>query len=244
MKKGWTGFESAGKSQLMVVEARDIYYRNVRWMKKRAELKLPTIPRTMAFDTPVSQDFINAIERAGMKYLYFEELSDLFPITEMDIFIHEAYAWFPSRGNEPLTHDQRVFLSQGAKEGVDIYFCTQDFSLVHKGFRFLVNEMDYVVKIVGSDRPRKSAPPVNKIWGLVLHWEMDPRTFKGDDTTMEFMSPFPQWYFINRDDTQLYDTSFKVKGIGLPPVRYVEQEHIYFSSEGEELKREVKFAKR
>jgi len=241
---GWTGFESAGKSQLLVTYAVKVFHRNVKWIKIRKKLGLEHIPRTMAFDSPISQKFIDAIEREGMKYILFKDLRDLFPMTEVDIFMHEVYRWFPSRGTESLTDDQRTFLSQGAKEGVDMYFCTQDFSLVHKGFRFLINHMMYVVKICGSMRPMRSAPPVKRIWGIVLYWDLDPKSFKGDDTTMEFISPWPTVYFINREDTELYDTGYKVKGIGLPPIKMQEQEIIYYDMENNEVKRELKFNKR
>jgi len=228
----------------MVVYAEKVFFRNVKWLKQRQKLGLPRIPRTMAFDTPISPKFIKAIQDAGMQYIHFEDLRDLFPMVEVDIFMHEVYRWFPARGSESLTDDQRTFLSQGAKEGVDIYFCTQDFSLVHKGFRFLVNGMMYVVKVAGSMRPVRSAPPVKRIWGIVFYWDLDPKSFKGDDTTMEFLSPFPGFYLINRRDTQLYDTSYKVRGIGLPPIKMQQQEIIYLDMNGNEIKRELKFGKK
>lgn len=240
---GWSGLESAGKSQLMAVYAWKIYRRNVRWIKKREKLGLPFIPRTMAFDSPMSTDFIKKIEDRGMKYIHFYDLNDIMPLSEIDIFINEINKFFPARGSESLTREQAEFLSQGAKDGIDIYFCSQDFSQAHKQFRFLVNEVFHVVKVMGSRRPVKSSPPVRFIWGLVLYWRLDPSSFKGETATMKSTFPIPSFYWINKTDTQLYDTSYKVRGSQLPPIKMVEQKFQYLR-DGKIVKEEIKWSKR
>jgi len=244
MKLGFTGLESAGKSQLMAVHAVDILNRNIKWKEKREKLGLEYVPRIMAFDSPMSEVFIKKCNENGIKYIHFYDFNDILPLSEMDIFINEINKFFPSRGSESLTREQAEFLSQGAKDGVDIYFCSQDFSQTHKQFRFLVNALYLVVKIIGSERGSKSQPPVNYIWGIVLYWEIDPRTFKGDNMTMDRESIWPHFYLINREDTELYDTHYKVKGAKLPPIKMVQQEYIYIDSDGNEFKREVKWNKR
>jgi len=243
-KVGWTGLESAGKSQLMAVYAVKVFQRNLKWMEQRKKLGLPCVPRTMAFDSPMSANFIKTVERAGMKYIHFKSLADVFPITEMDIFVHEIIRWFPARGSEPLVPEQAEFLSQASKEGINIYFCCQDFSQVHKHFRFLVNDLYLVAKICGSERPCKSMPPIKRIWGLVLYWDLDPRSFKGDNTETERLSMWPKFYLINKNDTELYDTSYKVRGINLPDVTMVPQVYVYVDNDGKEIKRETKYQKR
>lgn len=244
MKMGWTGLESAGKSQLMAVHAVVVLRRNASWARKRAKLGLPHVERIMAFDTPMSLDFQAACKRDGMRYLHFYDLSELLPLSEMDIFINEINKFFPQRGSEPLTREQAEFLSQGAKDGVNIYFCSQDFSQAHKQFRFLVNHIYVVNKLIGSERPTRSMPPIRFIWGVVLYYEIDPRTFKGDNMTMEKLHWFPHIYFINREDTELYDTSYKVRGTQMPPQYMVQQEQIFLEPTGEERKRSLKWVKR
>jgi len=244
MKKGWTGLESAGKSQLMAVEAVQVLYRNVGWMKKRKKLGLPHIPRTMAFDSPMSQAFIDRCEKEGVKYLHFTELGQVLPLVETDIFIHEIIRWFPQRGSEPLNPEQSEFLSQAEKEGIKIYFCCQDFSQVHKSFRMHVTELNLVVKMLGSERPMRSAPPVKRIWGIVFYWELDPATFKGDNVTIERETWIPHIYFINREDTELYDTSYRVRGLKLPPIKMIEQPYVYLDDSGQTVKEIVKWVKR
>jgi len=230
MKKGWTGLESAGKSQLMAVEFKNILKRNIRWIKIRRDLGLPFIPRTMATDTPMSTKLIEEIQANGMRYLHFYNLSQLMSLSQVDIFINEINKFFPQRGNEPLTREQAEFLSQGAKDGVDIYFCSQDFSQAHKQFRFLVNEIYLVRKIIGSRRPVASAPPVNRIWGLVCYWPVDARSFDGSNESMVYLDNIPSFYFINKEDTELYDTSYKVRGSEPPPIIMVEQEFQFFKN--------------
>lgn len=243
MKKGWTGKESAGKSQLMAVTALDVQNRNIRWIKKRHKLGLEFIPRTMAFDTPMSEWFIQRGEKYGIKYLFFKDLIEVMPLSQVDIFINEINKFFPQRGSDPLNRDQAEFLSQAAKQGVDIYFCSQDFSQAHKQFRFLVNEVSHVVKIAGSRRPIASAPPVNYVWGIVLHFPLDPDTFKGDNFSMKIKG-WPKIYWINKKDTELYDTLYKVRGSKPPPIKMIEQEHWYLDEAGEVVKKDKKWVKK
>lgn len=234
MKMGWTGLESAGKSQLMAVHAEKIYRRNVKWIKKRNKLGLEFVPRTMAFDSPMSKEFITRIENWGMRYLFFRDLEEILPLDETDIFINEINKFFPARGSDGLTRDQAEFLSQGAKDGVDIYFCSQDFSQCHKQFRFLVNEMYKVTKVFGSRRPCKSSPPVNYIWGLVLYWSLEPSSFQGETAGMTVTGInrlIPSFYWINRRDTELYDTSYKVIGSKPVPLKLVERELWYLDDD-------------
>ena len=247
MKMGWSGLESAGKSQLMAVFAYKIYRRNCAWIKRREKKGLPFVPRIMAFDSPMSPEFIFRIESKGMKYILFYDLNDIMPLSEIDIFINEINKFFPSRGSDSLTREQAEFLSQGAKDGVDIYFCSQDFSQAHKQFRFLVNKMFHVAKVFGSRRPVKSAPPISFIWGLVLYWSIDPASFKGDSISMKstgFNRILPSFYFLNKKDTMLYDTSYKVRGSKLPPIKMIEQEYLYYSDTGAIIKRLKKWSKR
>lgn len=249
MKMGWCGLESAGKSQLMVVFAAEyILPRNRKWAEKRRKLGLPHVTRLMAFDTPISLEFQEAIRKAGCQYLHFYDISELLPLSEVDIFINEINKFFPQRGSEPLTREQAEFLSQGAKDGIDIYFCAQDFSQTHKQFRFLVNTLYIVNKMFGSERPTRSMPPIKHIYGLVVYYEVDPKTFKGDNTTMKEIEDESSWipslYWINREDTELYDTSYKVRGTQFPPQYMVQQEKIYILPDGQELKREMTWTKR
>jgi len=244
MKMGWTGKESVGKSQLMAVEAEKVYARNKRWMRRRERMGLPFVPRTMATDSPFSPEFVKRITDAGMKYIHFRDLTEVIHIPQCDIFINEINKFFPQRGTEPLNRELAEFLSQAAKRGVDIYFCSQDFSQAHKQFRFLVNELYHVIKMFGSPRPIESAPPVKFIWGIVFYWAINPDSFKGDNFSMKSKYIIPGIYWINKRDTQLYDTLYQVQGSALPPVKMVEQDYIYVDRKGTQVKKTTKWARR
>lgn len=225
MKIVWTGIESSGKDLHLSIQADKILRRNKAWLRKRKKLGLETIPRTMAFMAPMSKEFRAQVENAGLKYLEFKNLIEVLGLSECDIFIGELIKLFPSNGSNSLSREQLDFITQGAKDGVHIFAASQDFSQVHKQFRLLVNEVYVVTKLFGSKRPIKSAPPVKRIWGLCMVRRVSPASFKGDNATMESSDMFPSFTWIRREDTQRFDTSYKVPLTTLP-VRFVRKQEI------------------
>lgn len=233
-KVAFTGLESSGKSLQLSIQADLALKRNIKWMKKREKLGLEFVPRTMCFDSPMSEKFVKQIEDAGCKYMKFSSLMDILYLQQADIFINEIIKYFPASGSQPLTNEQMDFLTQGAKSGVFLYFASQDFSQAHKQFRLLCNEVYVVTKIIGSRRPILSGPPVNKIWGLCTLRKVNPATFKGDSVSMESMGlPIP--FFINKEDTERFDTLFKVPLSELPPKIVRKQRIIGFDANGKEV---------
>jgi len=226
MKKVWTGIESSGKSLQLSIQAEEILRRNIRWLSKTG------IPRTMAFDSPMSASFIKRIEDAGLKYLFFRNKSDILSLSEADIFINELIKYFPASGSTSLSNEDLDFITQGAKNGVDLYCASQDFSQVHKQFRLLTNEVYVVTKIIGSRRPVKSAPQVKHIWGLCMVRAVDAGSFKGDSATMTSLSLIPSLTFITREDCERFDTSYKVPLSELPEKRVRKQRIVGYDVEG------------
>lgn len=214
----WTGIESSGKSLQLSVKAEEILWRNVRWLRKTG------IPRLMAFNTPMSTDFINKIESHGIRYKQFRNLDEILRLDECDIFIDELIKFFPSKGSDSLTQEQLHFITQGAKSGIHIFGASQDFSQVHKQLRRLINEVYVVTKIIGSRRPMKTAPPVKHIWGVCFIRSVRADSFKGDNATMESVG-LPSIYFINRTDCERFDTSYKIPQSTLP-IKYVKRQKI------------------
>lgn len=209
MKRIYTGIESSGKSLWLSRDAEDVLKRNIRW------LKVTKIPRTMAFNSPMSQTFKERIINAELIYIEFKNFDDIAHLTEADIFIDEVIKFFPANGSAGLSNEQLHFITQGAKSGINVYGASQDFSQVHKQFRLLVNEVFVVTKIIGSRRPMKTAPPVKFIWGIGFKREVSPSSFKGDSATMESMGfPFP--FLILKKDCDRFDTSYKIPLTTLP----------------------------
>lgn len=220
MKVVYTGIESSGKSLQLSVTAEKVLRRNKKW------LAVTHIPRTMAFNSPMSPAFVKEIEDAGLKYLRFYHLNEILHLEEADIFIDELIKFFPASGSSSLSTEQLDFITQGAKTGIHLYAASQDFSQVHKQFRLLVNEVYVVSKWFGSRRPMKTSPPVKRIWGLCVIRQVHPASFKGDSATMESLSLIPYFYWISREDCMRFDTSFKIPQTSLPDKR-VRRQRVY-----------------
>jgi len=234
MKRCWTGKESAGKNYILADESEFVLRRNARWNK------ITHVPRTMAYDGPMSPAFIARIEKAGLKYLQFRNLSDILSLTDADIFIGELLKFFPQRGSDPLPFEVLDFITQSAKRGVFIYGASQDFSQVHKQYRLLVNEVYIVTKLIGSPRPFPSRPPVKRIWGVIMARQVDPDSFKGDNTTMQELETtfrIPTFYLIQRSICEMFDTSYSVK-LGEHPPLYVRKQRIIGKSPDGEVEYE------
>jgi len=216
MKQVWTGIESSGKSLQLSKRAEEVLLRNIAWLKATG------IPRTMAFNSPMSPAFIRRIEKAGIKYLFYKNLDEILHLTETDVFMDELIKFFPASGSTSLSNEQLHFITQGAKSGVNLYAASQDLSQVHKQLRLLVNEVYVVSKIIGSRRPMKTAPPVKRIWGICFMREVLPQSFKGDSVSMETVG-FPHLFLIRRVDTDRFDTSYKIPLSSLPVKRLRKQ---------------------
>jgi len=205
----YTGIESSGKSLLLSRQAEKIRIRNRRWFK------ITGIKRIMAFNSPMSSEFVSLIEKSNSIYLFFKNLDDIVYLEEADIFIDEIIKFFPS-GQNSLSNEQLHFITQGAKSGICLWGASQDFSQVHKQFRRLVNQVFYVKKIIGSPRPMKTAPPVNFIWGICTISQVDPHSFRGDDASMIELEHSFRCFFINKRDVSRFDTSYKIPMSDLP----------------------------
>jgi len=217
MKRVYTGPESSGKSLMLSKRAEEVFIRNYRWNK------IVGIPRTMYFNMPMSPDFIDRVTKNGINYKFFSRLEEILFEEECDIFLDELIKFFPA-STTSLTQEQLHFLTQGEKSGISVYATTQDFSQVHKQFRRLKPEVYIITKIIGSRRPMKTAPPVTKIWGICSMRKVDPTSFSGEDSTMKPVG-LPELFTIKREDTERYDTSYKVPQADLP-VKYVRKQKV------------------
>ena len=214
----YTGIESSGKSLMLSRKAEKVRIRNSRWYS------ITGLKRIMAFNSPMSDAFIESIEKSNSTYLFFKNLDDIIYLEEADIFMDEVIKFFPASQNS-LSNEQLHFITQGAKSGIHLWGASQDFSQVHKQFRRLVNEVYVVKKVIGSPRPMKTSPPVKVIWGLCTIRSVDPRSFRGDDSTMvEIEKGFiPKFFFILKKDISRFDTSYKIPISTLPVKRLRKQ---------------------
>jgi len=225
MKIVYTGIESSGKSLLLSRQAEKVRQRNIKWFK------ITGLKRTMAFNSPMSPEFIKSIEENNINYLYFKNLDDILYLEEADIFIDELIKFFPASGSNSLSNEQLHFITQGAKSGIHLWGASQDFSQVHKQFRLLVNEVYVIKKIVGSRRPMKTAPPVKSIWGICTKRKVAPSSFKGDSATMDEIEGGLSLFFITRKDVERFDTSYKIP-ISKLPVKKLRKQEEYCDEDG------------
>jgi len=218
MKVIYTGIESSGKSLLLSKQAEKVRMRNIKWFK------VTGLKRTMAFNSPMSKEFIELIEKSNINYLEFKNLDEILYLEEADIFIDEVIKFFPASGSNSLSNEQLHFITQGAKSGIHLWGASQDFSQVHKQFRLLVNEVYVITKLIGSPRPMKTAPPVKYIWGLCTKRKVDPLSFKGDSATMDQTEGGMSFFLISKYDVARFDTSYKIPQSKLPRKKLRRQE--------------------
>jgi hypothetical protein len=240
MKIVYTGLESSGKSLLLSRQAEKIRKRNKTWLKRRTKKKLEPNPRTMAFNQPMSDKFIDSIEKEGLKYKEFISFHEIEYDVETDFFIDELLKFFPARGTDPLPYHVMEWLTQGAKSGNQIYASSQDFSQVHKQFRLLTNYVFMVRKHIGSPRPIKSMPPIGAIWGICTRTNVKPDSFKGDNATME-SSFIPIPFMIKTIDCNRYDTLYKVPQATLPDLKLRKQRIYAEDNKGQTIYEKFRF---
>lgn len=203
MKTIYTGIESSGKSLQLARVAKDLVYRNAKWLKKTG------VPRPIRSNMKFSTEFENWARSKDVNIFYYKDLDEIIYHTECDVFIDEIIKYFDARNWANLSLDSKHWLTQGAKTGVHVYGSAQDFSQVEKSFRILCNQVFVVTKIIGSRRPMKTSPKVKRVWGICFIRSVDPKTFKGDSVNMETIG-MPSLFFIKKEDTEIFDTNAKV----------------------------------
>jgi len=212
MKIIFSGLESSGKSLKLAMTANQILERNKKWLKESG------ITRPIWSNLKFSEEFINYAKECKIPIHYWSNLDDLIKVTHADVFIDEVGNYFDSRLWADLSLDVRRWLTQGAKQGIEIYGSAQDFAQVDKAFRRLVNQLFYITKTMGSPRPSATRPPVKKIWGVCVMRELDPHTYKEDENKFANGSIFSlRFFFIRKVYCNIFDTTQKIER-SLPPL--------------------------
>jgi len=231
MKVVWTGQESAGKTLRLAMEVDDKLARNAKWFKQSG------IARPIAPNFKLAPGVEAHAEKLGIPILYWRHLHELVLIDQADVFIDELANYFDSRLWADLSLDVRQWLSQGAKSGIEMYATSQDFGMVDKSFRRLVNELYYVVKAVGSPRPAATRPPVKKIWGWCWVITLDPLTYDEKDDKFERVHLFDmKGFFIRRRYCEMFDTTQKIKRSEPAPLRHEVRFCEHYHEKGSECK--------
>jgi len=214
-KRVFVGLEGSGKSLMLAQHSVRLVYRNAYWNN------ITGLSRPIVSNLPYSEWFYNFAASKNVEVRSWKHIYELELMTECDLFIDEMATYFDSRLYAELPLSTRLWLSQAEKLGVDIYGGAQDWGQVDKSVRRLCKQVVEVKKIIGSRRPMKTAPPVKGVWGLCLTWNLDPRSFDGEQVEMKSTNLFPGFFFISKKDTKVFDTNVRVALSEPPPLRKI-----------------------
>lgn len=218
MKYVVSGLEDSGKSLRLARIIRNLVNRNSKWYD------ITGFPRPIFSNLHLDADFVEKSRVANVEIKTWHNLDEIVGERDCDVIIDEIGTYFDSRLWTELSLDVRRWLAQASKLGVDIYGTAQDFAQVDKSFRRLVNQLEHIVKFVGSGRPTPSRPPVKRVWGLCLLFELNPIAYTEDNKEIVGFMGIPKPFFISREDTSIYDTrQLQEKSTGAP-LSHVERE--------------------
>jgi len=213
----FSGLESSGKSLKLAMVASDILHRNAKWKEKTG------ITRPIASNLEFSKLFQKEAELMQIPIIIWRNLTELVELQNADVFIDEVGNYFDARLWADLPLDVRMWLSQGAKSGIEIYGSAQDFAQVDKSFRRLCNELYEITKVIGSPRPSATKPPVKKIWGVCMMRGLDPRAYNEDKKKFSSSFELPHFFFIQKVYCDMFDTTQKIKRSSPMPYRHEER---------------------
>jgi len=218
MKKIFTGLEGSGKSLALAMQIEELIERNSKWLEKTG-IQRPIRSR-MQF-TPKLEEYAHL---RGVPITYWRSKADLIKFKECDVIIDEIGNLWNSRQWTEMSIEELDWLSQGAKNGVEMYGAAQDFAMVDKGFRRLVNELYHIRKIVGSRRPSATKPPVKFIWGLCQKIELDPQRYNEQEDKFEKVNIFSfSFFFIRKEFCEYFNTNAIIERSKALPFRHVDR---------------------
>jgi len=223
------GSPGQGKSLYTARTVKRLLDRNKKWFKKSG------IVRPIFSNMKFSEEF----EKQNKGFIkYWTNSVQLCTAKDCDIIWDEIATELDARNYTNLTDELKRFLSQYRKRGVDIYANTQDFSMIDARARLMVTRVATLYKVFGSPDPSPTKPTIKHIYGLVF--VRDVQNYKVADPEKKRYSLIPsQFFFIDREDIEIYDTRQDIKQGILPPKILRKQIEIYEGdSEVKPFKRE------
>jgi len=209
------GSPGQGKSLYTARLARKILMRNKKAMEKYG------IVRFLYSNIRFSDSFFR---EWGFFIRYWKTPTDLIQIQDADVIWDEIATELDSRNFATLPDELKIFLSQYRKRGVDIYANTQDFSMVDARARLMVTRVATLNKMIGSPDPTPTKPPIRRIWGLIAVREVE--NFKETSPDKKVYGLVPSFFFIDREDIEIYDTRQAIEAGKLPVRRLRREEQI------------------
>jgi len=206
------GAPGQGKSLYTAKLVRKLLERNRKWAEQSGVIR--KVMANLTFSEKILNEFKDFL-------VYWSKPTELVQFTDCDVIWDEIATELDSRNFATLPDELKVFLSQYRKRGVDIYANTQDFSMVDARARLMVTRVATLSKMIGSPDPSPTKPPIKRIWGLIAIREVE--NFKETNPQKKVYSWIPSFFFIDREDVELYDTRQAIVSGSLPPKKLRKQ---------------------
>lgn len=206
------GKPGQGKSLYTARLARRLLKRNKKIFKKTGKVR------------PIYSNikFSEAFENEAQEFLfYWTSTQDIIKLNDCDLLWDEIATELDSRNFANLSEEIKRFLSQYRKRGVDIYANTQDFSMIDMRARLMVTRVATLTKLIGSSDPSATKPKIKRIWGLVV--VRDVVNILTDDPHNKKYQLIPSFFFIDKEDIEIYDTRQDIPLSPPLPLRHVER---------------------
>jgi len=212
----YAGLEDSGKSLMLATIAGKIAERNSDW------LKVTGTPRPIISNLHFEEEFYRYVtEDLGVPIRYWKDIEELVEMRDCDLIIDEVGAYFDSRTFKDLPLDVRLWLAQASKLGVDIYGSAQDFAQVDITFRRLTTTLYQITKLVGSQRPTPTRPPVKRVWGICSIRELDPVGYDEQKSKFKKTGYLPSFFLIRKRNTSIFDTTRRIEKTSPPPYKHI-----------------------
>jgi len=204
-----TGLPGASKSYMLAQQTVELVKRNMKWYESTG------IKRIVRSNLELSDEFKMWAEGY---YELWEDPEELPSMQNCDVIWEEMGAHVDSRSWEQLPLQLRRWLQQHRHRGVEIFGNCQDFADIDVAVRRLVQNLIYLIKIVGSRDPSPTSKPIKHIWGVVLKMRLDPHSYKPEEKFKN--SSIEGLQFINKEGVELYSMFNDIKPGKYPPLQH------------------------
>lgn len=210
-----TGLPGSGKSIWTAQTMLDVLWRNYKFWKKSH------IVRPIVSNLRLAKNIENFYAETGKKFIYYwDDPVQLINLEDCDIFWDEIATHLDSTQWANLPLELKRFLQQHRKRGIDIYGNTQDFDMVDISMRRLTENVVYLRKTLGSRSPSATRPPIKRVWGLILKFDVDPDSFV---EKKKRYAGFPRFLWITKKKVFAFDTHQEIVVGKYPPLRHIER---------------------
>ena len=234
------GETGSGKSSWMATKVKEIAHRNMRWYlrasKKHQENQkfgiesTPPILREiwscMKWSSEFNEYFGGVGDAQGDgKMLHHWDSEDFHRIVpylyNCDIFIDELGAILPADNWKDCPLETRRMLAQHRKRGLEIYANTQDFAMIDINARRMMSHVYHATKLFGSRDISATKPPPRWIYGVVMINEIENFRTSTSAADRQFVAQLPDFFWLDKDLVDIYDTTEDIKGAGYAPLRHI-----------------------